>query len=476
MGPFLSLFNRMDDTLLSEFIAALLESRQEDFDNIRAANDSYGAILGYIQGLNRDVKAFDRVFKKNNGFFTGFALGARIRRQEHLRLTVSFMDRTLFGVKGKVNAQASRVRVRPDSPTAAAIKGFLINIYFDAPDSIKSSPRTYNVWLAANLETILDDPAMRSSYVHEFTHVMDFRRMDPRYLLQRGQKKQQERERRQQSGEKTRNFGSYVNDPLELNAYFSQAMSDVQNQLNRAGTPEERAAIIGNTPQEFVDKFMGTHLKKQVRKNIDPENWKRLAKRASTSWELLQEVTYPAGFDLQAFKGLKNIKDRLAYAKARLPVLGKGSSRIVFEVDPNTALKIAMNRKGLAQNKTEIDSEHFMTANIYAHGDAGGWLEMEKAAPVTEQEFEALSGGISIGELERFVTYNMEGGFKPLGYDDAEEDSEFFRDVIDLVGSGNLAPGDVGRLSSWGKVNRNGTETLTMVDFGLDISTAAKFY
>jgi hypothetical protein len=102
-------------------------------------------------------------------------------------------------------------------------------------------------------------------------------------------KKQAERERQQQAGEKSRDFGTYANDPLELNAYFSQAMSDVMSQL-KGKSPEERTAIIGKTPQEFVDKFMGTYLKKQVRKNIDPENWKRLAKRAATSWELLNGV------------------------------------------------------------------------------------------------------------------------------------------------------------------------------------------
>jgi hypothetical protein len=111
--------------------------------------------------------------------------------------------------------------------------------------------------------------------------------MDPKFLLRRGQQKQAEKERQQQAGEKSRDFGAYANDPLELNAYFSQAMSDVQTQLRNAKTPGEKRAIIGSSPQEFVDKFMGTYLKKQVRKNIDSENWRRLAKRAATYWELL---------------------------------------------------------------------------------------------------------------------------------------------------------------------------------------------
>lgn len=280
----------MDNRLLKEYIEAILESREEDFEKIQAANESYDAILGYIRKLGRDPKAFARVFQTNDqGFFTGFALGTRIRREEHLQLAVFFMDRGVAGTKSKVNAQASRVRVRPMSTTSAAIKGYQIRIYFDAPPEAKVNARAYNKWLAANLESLLDNGTTRSSYVHEFTHVQDFKRMDPQFLLQRGLNKQAERERQQQAGEKSRDFGAYANDPLELNAYFSQAMSDVMSQL-KGKSPEERTAIIGKTPQEFVDKFMGTYLKKQVRKNIDPENWKRLAKRAATSWELLNRV------------------------------------------------------------------------------------------------------------------------------------------------------------------------------------------
>lgn len=277
------------DPILYEYIEAMLEAREEDFEKIEAANGSYDAILSYIRGLGKDLQAFSRVFQVQNGYFTGFALGARIRQKEHIKLSVFFMDRTLFGVKGKVNAQATRVRVDPTNPTRAAIKSYKITIYFDAPPEARVTPRAYNKWLATNLEVLLGDPGIRSSYVHEFTHVMDFKRMDPKFLLQRGQQKQAEKERQKQTGEKSRDFGAYANDPLELNAYFSQAMSDVTMQLKNAKTPEERKTILGSSPQEFADKFMGVYLKKQVRKHIDPENTKRLMKRASTAWSILQK-------------------------------------------------------------------------------------------------------------------------------------------------------------------------------------------
>lgn len=283
------LFRLMADLLLKEFIQAVLEDREQDFWKIEAANQSYEQIVSYVRGLGRDLKAFDRVFQKNAGYFTGFALGSRIRRVEHLKLSVHFMDRELFGIKGKVNAQAVRVKALPDSQTSVRLKGFFIGIYFDAPPEARVNAKAYNKWFAANLETLIDSASVRSSYVHEFTHVLDFKRMDPAYLQKRTDDKTKELETQKLTGAK-REFAKYANDPLELNAYFTQAMSDVKNALSQAKTPEEKQSIVGSSPQEFAEKFMSVFLKKQVRKNISPENTNRLMKRAATAWSHLTTV------------------------------------------------------------------------------------------------------------------------------------------------------------------------------------------
>jgi hypothetical protein len=274
---------------LHEIIQKLVEDRTDDLRKIGVANQSFDEILDYVMSLGKNPKAFDDVFDKNNGWMTGFALGSRIRRLEHQKLRVSFMDREVFRVRGKINAQALRVKVQPDNPRSAQLKGFLINIYFNAPAEVKSSPKTYNKWLANNLEDILQDPSVRSSYVHEFVHVLDFKRMEPTYLLKRTNDKIRDQEIQQSTGV-PRNFQKYANDPLELNAYFMQAMSDVQMALKNAETVEEKQKILGSTPQEFAQQFMSIYLKKQARKNLTPDNQERLLKRAATSWELLRQM------------------------------------------------------------------------------------------------------------------------------------------------------------------------------------------
>lgn len=197
--------------MLREFIEAVLEDREQDFWKIEMANQSFDSILNYVKALGKDVKRFEQVFTKNNGWFEGFALGSRIRRAEHLKLRVSFLERNLFGVRSTIKAQAIRVKVRPDSPNSAQLKGFVINIIFDAPAEVKTNPRTYNRWFAANLEDLLSLPEVRSSYVHEFIHVLDFRRMDPQYLLLRTNRKTKELDVMKATGGK-RDYEKYAND------------------------------------------------------------------------------------------------------------------------------------------------------------------------------------------------------------------------------------------------------------------------
>lgn len=257
----------MTKETLKEFIEeVILETRQEDLAKIRMANNSYTAIVGFVRSLGRNPKSFERLFKKENGYFVGIAAGSQIRRSEHTRLYIYFQDRKMFGIEG-THAQA----VKPTKDT------FAIYIYFDAPVEVTGSPATYNAWFVNNLQDILNSSKIRTSYVHEFIHVLDFKRVDQDYLYN----KRQEPE----------THTAYINDPLELNAYFSETMSFVRNKLKKAASKKEKQTIIGSTPQEFVNLFMQKYLSKQVRKFLTPENQQRFMKRAATAWEFLKNKT-----------------------------------------------------------------------------------------------------------------------------------------------------------------------------------------
>jgi hypothetical protein len=72
----------------------------------------------------------------------------------------------------------------------------------------------------------------------------------------------------------------------------------------------------------------------------------------------VDEMALPAGWDAEALGHDKTFKSRLEYALQRARRLGGGSSRVAFVIPDNgreTVLKIAKNRKGLAQNQAEAD-------------------------------------------------------------------------------------------------------------------------
>lgn len=255
--------------MIREFIeGVLLETREEDFAKIRMANNSYLAIQRKVSSLNKDQAGFEKVFRKEDGRFTSMSLGTFLRRDEHAKMFVSFLERTLMNAPPGYMASAQLKK-----------NGYHINIYFTAPQEVIRSTKAYNRWFAQNLDTVLSSSKMRSFYVHEFVHTLDFRRIPKDYLYQRPV---------QQTVIGT---PEYANAPLEMNAYFLQAISYIRRKLKQTQNQEEIDGLIGRTPQEFVDKFMSTYLNKELRTLLTPENRQRLMKRAATAWEFLKGKT-----------------------------------------------------------------------------------------------------------------------------------------------------------------------------------------
>ncbi len=107
--------------------------------------------------------------------------------------------------------------------------------------------------------------------------------------------------------------------------------------------------------------------------------------------------TYPAGWDMDEFKKLNSFEKRIKYCNTHLAKLGFGSSRIVYKIDDEKALKLAKNRKGLAQNELEIilsNSSNLegIVAETFDHSEDNSWLEMELAKELTPDLFKQITG------------------------------------------------------------------------------------
>lgn len=202
----------------------------------------------------------------------------------------------------------------------------------------------------------------------------------------------------------------------------------------------------------------------------------------------INELSYPDGFNLNKLKKIETAAERVKYVRKYLgPSIGTGTARVVFPVGSEKVLKVAMNRKGLAQNKHEIKLRfpgNPLLAKIYDFEIGGSWLEMEKLDPVSNSEFATLSGGINIKDLtalNKRLKYERTGFFEPgisppsmFSTWDEVWHHPFAKMYFELSGEHpQIQLGDIAKLASWGK-NKQGK--LRILDYGLSKEILRKHY
>jgi hypothetical protein len=201
------------------------------------------------------------------------------------------------------------------------------------------------------------------------------------------------------------------------------------------------------------------------------------------------EEDYPTNWDVEEFKKLTSFSQRVQYCQDRLQRISSGSARIVYKIDDTKVLKLAKNKKGLAQNQTEIDfSNDYMwdgiVAEIIESDENALWVEMELARKVTPKIFQEVTGVEfdNFCDAIRYYDHQHNGGStrslsypKPDNYDDLWE-NEFCYEMLNIIGSYDLPVGDLCRLSTYGVVNREDNRAIVMIDYGLTKSVYDSYY
>lgn len=230
----------------------------------------------------------------------------------------------------------------------------------------------------------------------------------------------------------------------------------------------------------------------------------------------VNEMAYPSSFNMKEFKKLRSFTQRAEYCDSRLKYIDEGSSRIVFEIDDEKVLKLAYNRKGLAQNRVEAETprEYGIFAEIYDRHPNCYWIEMEKADHAFISDFNNIYGGknglfsdflqrwswdvIGAPTLEDRVFYCWLQPYifyavmsrKNLGKGDPNHTAfEAFESLDEYKGSLfegikqyildcplSTSYGDLQRIASYGVVKRNGEKEIVLIDYGFNDDVKKKFY
>jgi hypothetical protein len=201
------------------------------------------------------------------------------------------------------------------------------------------------------------------------------------------------------------------------------------------------------------------------------------------------EEEYPAAWNVEEFKNLKSFNQRVQYCERNLTRISSGSSRIVYKIDDTKVLKLAKNKKGLAQNEVEImHSQDYMlddiVAEVFNYDENNLWLEMELARKLTPSLFYKVVGFTFNDYVDAIKHHSDElkpkgSYFKTPAPDNYQEmwENDFISRMFDMMGSyENIEFGDLAAASTYGVVKRDGEDTVVMVDYGLTVEVLNTYY
>lgn len=203
--------------------------------------------------------------------------------------------------------------------------------------------------------------------------------------------------------------------------------------------------------------------------------------------QFLMEMPLPQEWDKSVFK--KSYAAQIKYAKEKAAQIGTGSSRVAFIIPyegRDTVLKIAKNKKGLAQNEKEADyGLHRMHGSVLIplidHDKDNAyptWIHFEKADKLTAKTFQQMTGmdfqkfGMALQNWEQ-----EHNGKRPIYKMDSElkeqiEESELYEEVTNMVSNYDFLVGDFTRLANWGIYKGKPV----IIDYGYDANIQKEYY
>lgn len=205
----------------------------------------------------------------------------------------------------------------------------------------------------------------------------------------------------------------------------------------------------------------------------------------------IRELNEAAGpsFSLDVIKGMDDYRRICDYCYHQLGnIIGRGSSRYVFQIDDERCIKVARNNKGIGQNNEERmwdKQDYDFIPKIYEFDPDGKWIVCEYVLPAERKDFEHCIG-MNWKQFCDFVK-TVYSCYAPnnakcehsMDYDTMGElidDYGFFYELYDYMTNRQIPYGDVAYILNWGLAKRNGGAYPVLLDHGMSDSVYLNYY
>lgn len=179
--------------------------------------------------------------------------------------------------------------------------------------------------------------------------------------------------------------------------------------------------------------------------------------------------------------------------------IGEGSSRAVFQMNDHLVLKVAMNNKGLGQNKAEFDNDdtrYKILPSIHGHDSDFRWIVSDYVIPLVDdshgpQTIDRQADDAMmelVGETwSTFCTFvnTVISSYMPMlrvqTMDERSllnliEGNEFFADVYKFMKDTKLNTFDIKSIANWGIAMKGGKPFPVFLDSGFTEDVYKKYY
>lgn len=179
------------------------------------------------------------------------------------------------------------------------------------------------------------------------------------------------------------------------------------------------------------------------------------------------EAPLPDDWDKKMFDRSTPFKKMVAYAKERAMQVGRGSSRVAFEIPyqgRKTVIKVAMNGKGLAQNREEarlMSDGAIRNGGLViplidfdkSNGDNPTWIHTEFANKIDQNSLNRFFDTEDMWLVVRYLDKLTGRTKRSMDLPPDVLENPYYQKLHDLVVNFDLPAGDFYRKANWGMYN-----------------------